>query len=64
MSQVTLWQAIKWDVVVLALALAALLANLLIPDALSPGLTPLLFLAAAWVGYRIYRKVQAIRERG
>lgn len=58
-----MWQAIKWDVVVLVLALAALLANLLIPDALSPGLVPLLFLAAAWVGYRIYRKVQAVRER-
>jgi hypothetical protein len=30
---------------------------------LSPGLAPLLFIAAAWVGYRIYRKAEAVRAR-
>lgn len=59
----TIWQAIKWDVVVLVAALTALVANLLIPDTLSPGLAPLLFLAAAWVGYRMFRKIQAVRAR-
>ncbi|MBC7309867.1 MAG: hypothetical protein GXY39_04140 [Actinomycetales bacterium] len=61
-EQGSLWQEIKWDVVVLAFGVAALLANLLIPDALSPGLAPLLFLAVAWVAYRISQKVRARRE--
>lgn len=60
----TVWQAIRWDVLVLVLALAALLANLLLPDALSPGLAPLMLAAAAWVGYRIFKKIQVVRAQG
>jgi hypothetical protein len=57
----TVWQAIRLDLIPLVLALGALVVNVVSPDVLSPGLAPLLFLAAAWVAYRIYRKVEAAR---
>lgn len=59
----TVWAAIRLDLIPLVLALAALVVNLVSPDALSPALTPLLLVAIGWVAYRIHRKVQAVRDR-
>lgn len=59
----TVWAAIRLDLVPLVLAVGALVVNVISPDVLSPGLAPLLLIAAAWVAYRIYRKVQAVRAR-
>ena len=59
----TVWAAIRLDLIPLVLALGALAVNLVRPDALSPALTPLLFVAIGWVAYRIYRKVEAVRAR-
>ena len=59
----TVWAAIRLDLIPLVLAAAALVVNLVSPDALSPGLTPLLLVAIGWVAYRIHRKVQAVRTR-
>jgi len=59
----TVWEAIRLDLIPLVLAVGALVVNVVSPDVLSPGLAPLLFLAAAWVAYRIHRKVQAVRAR-
>jgi hypothetical protein len=59
----TVWEAIRLDLIPLGLALGALVVNVVSPDVLSPGLAPLLFIAAAWVGYRIYRKAEAVRAR-
>lgn len=59
----TLWRAVRPDVLVLVLVLGAVTVNVISPDALSPGLTPLLFAAAAWVAYRIVRTAQRLRAR-
>lgn len=60
----TVWAAVRFDLIPLVLALGALVVNMVSPDALSPALTPLLFVAIAWVAYRIHRKVQTVRARG
>jgi hypothetical protein len=60
----TLIEAIRWDVIVLLLALLALGANLLFPDELSSALLVFLGLAVLWVGYRIVVNVRAFRSRG
>lgn len=59
----TVWAAIRLDLIPLVLATAALVLNIVSPDALSPGLTPLLLVAIGWVAYRMYRKVQEVRAR-
>lgn len=60
----TLLEAIRWDVIVLLIALVALGGNLLFPDELSSALLVFLGLAVLWVGYRIIVKVRAFRSRG
>jgi hypothetical protein len=60
----TLVEAIRWDVIVLLVAVIALLGNIVVPDELSPALTGFLALAVLWVGYRIVVKVRAFRSRG
>ena len=59
----TVWTAIRIDLLPLALAVLALTVNVLSPDALSPALTPVLLVAIGGVAYRIYRTVQAVRDR-
>jgi hypothetical protein len=60
----TLVEAIRWDVIVLLVAVIALLGNIVVPDELSPALTGFLALAVLWVGYRVVVKVRAFRSRG
>ena len=59
----TLVEAIRWDVIVLLLALMALGANLVVPDELSSAILLFLGLAVLWIGYRITVKVRAFRAR-
>ena len=59
----TIWQAIRFDLVVFALATGGLVVNLVSPDSLSPALMVLFGLAMGWIGYRMFRKIQLVRAR-
>ena len=59
----TLMEAIRWDVIVLLLALGAFGANLIFPDELSSAILLFLGLAVLWIGYRITVKVRTFRAR-
>lgn len=58
----TVWEAIRWDLLVFGLATAAFIVNAVSPDALSPALMLAFFVAMVWIAYRIHRKIQAFRN--